>query len=160
MFEQQELPTNIKPLRPLIETGHHKGKPKCVVEGCERPGQHQGKYRKDGSVIYRAKCQLHNALQYNMEGAHKLFKKEICENKDGRLGFICTTTTMDSCQLEVDHVNNNHKDNDPDNLDTLCSCCHRYKTKHYSNYQSLQEIRKIYAENSKFTQNTIQNSQA
>ena len=158
MLEQTEVPTGSRKIRTIIETGIHKGKPKCVVDGCERPGQHQGKYRKDGSVIYRDKCQLHVALQYNMEGAHKLFKKNICENIDGRLGFVCTTTTLDQCQLEVDHVNNNHKDNNPDNLDTLCSCCHKYKTKHFSHYQSLQEIREIYAKNSAFTQNTVQDT--
>lgn len=158
MLDHIEGPTLSRKQRAIIETGRHTGKPKCVVEGCERPGQHQGKYRKDGSTIYRAKCHLHNALQYNMEGAHKLFKKNICENIDGRLGFVCTTTTLDSCQLEVDHVNNNHKDNDPANLDTLCSCCHKYKTKHYSNYRDLQEIRAIYAENSKVTQNSVQDN--
>ncbi len=143
--------------RPLIESGRHKGKPKCTVEGCNKPGQHTGNYRKDGTVSYRAHCVLHHALRYNLEGAYRLFKKDHCENTDGRLGFICTTTIVDSCQLDVDHVNNIHDDNRKENYDTLCSCCHNYKTRYFSKYKSLAQIRRVYSKNRKeFTQNTKQ----
>ncbi|OYW72998.1 MAG: hypothetical protein B7Z37_23290, partial [Verrucomicrobia bacterium 12-59-8] len=30
--------------------------------------------------------------------------------------------------LEVDHIDGNHKNNDPSNLWTLCANCHREKT--------------------------------
>jgi 5-methylcytosine-specific restriction endonuclease McrA len=59
---------------------------------------------------------------------HK-FKKHFCENLDGRLGFECTTTIEDSCMLTVDHNNADRNDNSPENLVTLCACCHNYKTK-------------------------------
>lgn len=29
------------------------------------------------------------------------------------------------CQLDVHHLDGNHGNNDPDNLDTLCANCHR-----------------------------------
>jgi len=32
------------------------------------------------------------------------------------------------CQLDVDHRDGNHENNDPSNLQTLCANCHRLKT--------------------------------
>lgn len=48
------------------------------------------------------------------------FKKSYCE----QCGFI----PMHACQLDVDHIDGNHKNNDINNLRTLCSNCHRLKT--------------------------------
>lgn len=47
--------------------------------------------------------------------------KEVCE----KCGFI----PEDICQLDVDHIDGNHKNNDSSNLQTLCANCHRLKTK-------------------------------
>lgn len=46
-------------------------------------------------------------------------KKKTCE----RCGFV----PEDSCQLEVDHIDGNHKNNDLGNLQTLCANCHVLK---------------------------------
>lgn len=54
--------------------------------------------------------------------------KTYCENVDSRLGFRCTTTIMLSSQLEVDHIDGNPSNNEGENLQTLCGCCHTYKT--------------------------------
>jgi len=48
------------------------------------------------------------------------YKKKFCET----CGFI-----GDACQLDVDHIDGNHKNNDPINLQTLCANCHRLKTR-------------------------------
>jgi len=32
------------------------------------------------------------------------------------------------CQLDVDHIDEDHENNDPANLQTLCANCHRLKT--------------------------------
>jgi 5-methylcytosine-specific restriction endonuclease McrA len=40
----------------------------------------------------------------------------------------CGFIPKHSCQLDVDHINNNHKDNIESNLHTLCSNCHRLKS--------------------------------
>lgn len=47
-------------------------------------------------------------------------KKSICE----QCGFI----PEHSCQLDVDHIDGNHNNNDLSNLQTLCANCHRLKT--------------------------------
>ena len=108
----------------------------CEVPGCHRKGQHLGSYHKTGDKKgqprRRAKCGKHHGIQYGIAGwAYKRFRKTYCENEDGRLGFKCTTTIMDvEYQLEVDHIDENHDNNDIKNLQTLCACCHRLKTKY------------------------------
>ena len=52
--------------------------------------------------------------------AHKLPKGPICE----KCGFV----PKHSCQLDVDHKNGIHSDDNPLNLQTLCANCHRLKT--------------------------------
>lgn len=63
---------------------------------------------------------------------HRLFVKGYCENVDSRLGFTCTTSFPENFDvrqmLDVDHVDENHDNNHPSNLQTLCASCHRYKT--------------------------------
>lgn len=48
------------------------------------------------------------------------YKKNSCEE----CGFI----PVHSCQLDVDHKDGDHHNNDPTNLQTLCANCHRLKT--------------------------------
>ena len=48
------------------------------------------------------------------------YKKQVCE----RCGFV----PEHECQLDVDHKDANHSNNDPSNHQTLCACCHRLKT--------------------------------
>jgi len=48
---------------------------------------------------------------------HKKIKCECC-------GFI----PKHLCQLDVHHVDGNHENNDPTNLQTLCANCHRLET--------------------------------
>lgn len=68
------------------------------------------------------------------------YRKNYCENIDGRLGFTCNTVLPTPAMLksagikwtpeqflEVDHIDGNHKNNDPSNLQTLCNCCHKIK---------------------------------
>jgi formate-dependent nitrite reductase cytochrome c552 subunit len=48
------------------------------------------------------------------------YKKEKCDH----CGFL----PIHSCQLDVDHIDGNKKNNHPSNLTTLCANCHRIKT--------------------------------
>lgn len=49
-----------------------------------------------------------------------IHKKENCE--------LCGFVPTHSCQLDVDHIDGNNRNNKPENLQTLCANCHRLKT--------------------------------
>ncbi len=112
----------------------------CEVKGCDKKGQHLGSYYKrgerKGQPRRRATCSEHHFTRYGINGwDYRQYRKEYCENIDNRLGYKCTTTIIDvGYQLEVDHIDENHNNNDIDNLQTLCACCHRIKTKYYREY--------------------------
>lgn len=53
--------------------------------------------------------------------SYKSYKKDSCE----KCGFV----PEHSCQLDVDHIDCDHSNNSPDNLQTLCANCHRLKTR-------------------------------
>ena len=108
----------------------------CSVEGCNKLGQHMGRYRKDGSPKRRATCAKHHSINFGLNGwEYKQHRKTYCENTDGRLGFTCTSTIVDAeWQLDADHINGNPSDNRPENIQTLCKCCHPIKTKLEGDY--------------------------
>ena len=54
------------------------------------------------------------------QNPYRKFKKPICAS----CGFVPVHT----CQLDVDHIDGNHTNNDVTNLQTLCANCHRLKT--------------------------------
>jgi hypothetical protein len=56
-----------------------------------------------------------------VKNSYRRFKKNQCES----CGFVA----IDSCQLDVDHIDGINTNNDPINLQTLCANCHRLKTK-------------------------------
>ena len=56
----------------------------------------------------------------NRRKKYLIHRKEYCE----QCGFI----PKHICQLDVDHINGIHEDNKINNLQTLCSNCHRLKT--------------------------------
>jgi 5-methylcytosine-specific restriction endonuclease McrA len=51
---------------------------------------------------------------------YRLFVSDRCSN----CGFI----PIHICQLDVDHIDGNKKNNNVSNLQTLCANCHRLKT--------------------------------
>jgi hypothetical protein len=68
---------------------------------------------------------------------YKKYRKDFCENIDGRLGFKCTTTIIDpEWQLDTDHINGDPSENREENLQTLCKCCHSIKTRDSKDYAS------------------------
>jgi|ETN07SMinimDraft_1059922.scaffolds.fasta_scaffold01896_5 hypothetical protein len=70
----------------------------------------------------------------NSTHPYRKFRKDYCENKDSRLGYQCTSTIVWQGQLDVDHINGNPSDNREVNLQTLCKCCHSYKTHKEKDY--------------------------
>lgn len=60
---------------------------------------------------------LLNRKRYN---PYRQYLKQCCEK--------CGFQPKDLCQLDVDHKDSNHKNDSPENLQTLCANCHRLKT--------------------------------
>jgi 5-methylcytosine-specific restriction endonuclease McrA len=83
---------------------------------------------KRGWVCQKAK-QQRNRKSAKTTGRNKPREKrkyrKYVQDKCSRCGFI----PEDICQLDVDHIDGNHKNNSVENLQTLCSNCHRVKTK-------------------------------
>lgn len=63
----------------------------------------------------------------NSRHPYRKYRKDYCENIDGRLGYKCTTTVIWDGMLDVDHIDEDPSHNEPANLQTLCKCCHSYK---------------------------------
>ena len=108
-------------------------RPICCNDGCNKP-VHLINYSSTGLPTYRPYCgKCHNAVGGRgvyAEGVIPI-KKVYCQNKDGRLGFDCPTggVELDSCMLDLDHIDGNHYNNIKENIQTICKCCHAKKTK-------------------------------
>jgi len=59
---------------------------------------------------------------------HRTMRKRpyrgFVQDKCSNCGFV----PIHSCQLDIDHIDGNNKNNSISNLQTLCSNCHRLKT--------------------------------
>lgn len=86
-----------------------------------------------GNGTYKSVCSGCDKKRHNLKrspyvkgtrqirkSTYRVHKKSYCEE----CGFIA----VHYCQLDVDHIDGNHSNNSPDNLQTLCANCHRLKT--------------------------------
>ncbi len=55
-------------------------------------------------------------------------KKNSVKIVMGDFGFVCTSTITHKCMLHGDHIDGNPSNNDESNIQTLCLCCHAFKT--------------------------------
>ena len=60
-------------------------------------------------------------------GTYTRYKKDYCE--------LCGFVALHRIQLDVDHIDGNHNNNEVSNLQTLCANCHRLKTHVNNDYQ-------------------------
>lgn len=94
-----------------------------------------------GETTYRGTCQTcrNTRIDYSKkEGSKYIYrqhKKDCCE----KCGFV----PQHKCQLDVDHINGIHEDNDPSNLQTLCANCHRLKTWQDKNIETLERVKLV-----------------
>lgn len=59
---------------------------------------------------------------------NKMYKKRPYNTLDKIECKICKFKPLHSCQLDIDHIDGNNKNNDISNLQILCANCHRLKT--------------------------------
>ena len=112
----------------------------CIENASDTLGRPMGTYLKDGTQKRGKRCPRHHVIhQASKKGLtntqwtnsfhpYLKYRKDYCENKDKRLGFKCTTNIYWEGMLDVDHIDGNHTNNDRSNLQTLCKCCHAYKS--------------------------------
>ena len=91
-------------------------RPLCI--DCGAPAMKGGR-TKAGRKFYKKRCSICNTGKYKKR--YRNFKKDHCE----RCGFL----PEDPCQLDVDHIDGNKRNDSQENLQTLCANCHRLKTK-------------------------------
>jgi len=92
-----------------------KRRPLCVR--CRKgPDKHE-KMVKDNYNKHKKKYIQNNHIRRRPYIIHK---KSVCER--------CKFIPEHKSQLDVDHIDGNHKNNNIDNLQTLCANCHRLKT--------------------------------
>lgn len=75
-------------------------------------------YVKNGVQYWRNMCCRCSRNKY--EYKYRAHKKAACES----CGFV----PIDSCQLDVDHIDGDRTNGESANLQTLCANCHRLKT--------------------------------
>ena len=99
----------------------------CINEGCFKDRHPIGNGR-TRAVCYRCYGAQRKKWDYN-PGVKPFVKKDYCENIDGRLGYKCTATIIDKCQIDMDHIDGDRFNNVPENVQTLCKNCHAIKTR-------------------------------
>ena len=105
----------------------------CIIDDCNNVGAKR--WRNKEFVGYRDKCNKHirsskgqldrsmhykNFLQVKSYKTYRYHKKTQCAH--------CGLIPELLCVLQVDHIDSDRTNNDPNNLQTLCANCHAVKT--------------------------------
>lgn len=72
-----------------------------------------GRYK--GRQVFHRYC-----WQCKSNKSRNYTKEKFCQ--------MCGFESLIPQQLDIDHIDGNHTNEDPSNLQTLCANCHRYKT--------------------------------
>jgi 5-methylcytosine-specific restriction endonuclease McrA len=116
--------------------------PPCINTGCDRfvairhwtaSGDPSIKSECSRCATARKEKRIIEGIQFQ--------KKEYCENYDGHLGFGCAVKQQEYSNLpsdvyHLDHIDGDHFNNVPDNIETLCSICHARKGKESGDFNS------------------------
>ena len=88
------------------------------------------KQRHKGGGKFGTVCATCHRKRCNGSGnrSYRNFKKSYCS----ACGFIAEH----ECQLDVDHIDGNHDNDEEENLQTLCANCHRLKTHNNREYEA------------------------
>lgn len=94
----------------------------CSVCGEDVPVRLNHIRKSNGTRFYRCLTK-YTTVKNSIERPWVNYKKDHCEWHDG-----CDFRIQHPCQLGVDHIDGNRKNNDPSNLWTLCHNHHALKT--------------------------------
>jgi hypothetical protein len=106
--------------------------PTCINQGCNN----NVAVRNWGNWSFKSECSrcATDRKRGIIREGIVIHKKKYCENIDGHLGFKCPVPTKESWMgfevgcLDLDHVDGNHDNNEPDNVKTYCKICHSRKS--------------------------------
>jgi len=93
-----------------------------ICQSCNIKLAHKNGISKKGFIKWHKFCDSCHKKEYKMG-------REIYRSVKGNSCVNCGFIAEDPCQLDVDHIDGNHKNNDHSNLQTLCANCHRLKTR-------------------------------
>jgi len=104
--------------------------PKCVNIGCDRNVQVRD-WKNWSFKSECSRCAVARIKGLQVEGVTR-HKKSYCENKDGHLGWVCPVPTSAwkkfPFALDIEHIDGDHQNNSPENVETICKLCHGKKT--------------------------------
>jgi hypothetical protein len=108
-------------------------RPICINHGCGKPVTYSHKDEL-GNPRWRIHCGHCQGASYGKTphaSGVTPWKQGKCSNHDSHLGFPCAIDYSKAPwavgMTEVDHKDGDHTNNSYDNLDELCSLCHKRK---------------------------------
>lgn len=100
----------------------------CGVNKCETSGIS----KKDGRMLFKKKCftcaRIKGKEDTYVEGRQSGYRQAIIRKRKTMTCEACGFKAKHPCQLDIDHIDGNHDNNDPSNHQVLCANCHRLKT--------------------------------
>lgn len=109
-------------------------RPICINHGCNKSVT-VASYYKNGNAKWRSVCgHCSNAAigKYPFADGVTQYRKNVCSNKDSRLGFKCPTDfkliPSGYPVTEIDHIDGSDCNNTPNNVQELCVTCHKIKS--------------------------------
>lgn len=120
--------------------------PRCVNLGCNNYALVRN-IPLSGKIGFRPHCNHCQKASYGAH-AHKPnvipFKKNICSNQDGHLGFACVVNWPNLPNwakglTEIDHIDGNSSNDELTNLQELCTICHKLKGQKNGDYNSFRK---------------------
>lgn len=114
----------LKSIMKRYENPIYKQRPLCVI--CDKNLAMKNK----NGIGFRSNCYPCEVIKYKILSAgRKYHTGEIYDQKVSLFPCItCGFKALHTCQLDIDHIDENHENNDQSNLQLLCRNCHKLKT--------------------------------
>lgn len=104
--------------------------PKCVNQGCDRKVTVRD-WKNWSFKSECSRCATARIKGIEIPGIIR-HKKTYCENIDGHLGWKCPVPKSAwknfQSALDIEHIDGDHQNNTPENVETICKICHTRKS--------------------------------